>query len=66
MQRSPISALRDAHQEERTIAGFVTAVRVLKRMIFVIVQDRTGRIQATIERSRDDALANALEHTALG
>jgi aspartyl-tRNA synthetase len=66
MQRLPISALGGADQSERTIAGFVATIRVLKRMIFVIVQDRTGRVQVTIERSSPNTPPTALEHAALG
>jgi len=66
MQRSPIAELATANQSERTIAGFVATIRVLKRMIFVIVQDRSGRVQVTIERSPPDTPPTALEHAALG
>ena len=46
------------------VAGFVAAIRVLKRMVFVIVHDRTGRVQVTIERSAP-ASARAVEQAAL-
>ena len=66
MQRSPIAALAAQSQSETTIAGFVVTVRVLKRMIFVIVQDRTGRVQVTIERAPAGTSPTQLEETALG
>ena len=66
MHRSAIAALRGQHQLEATVAGFVVTVRVLKRMIFVVVQDRSGRVQVTIERSQPPASASDLETTALG
>ena len=65
MQRSPIASLASAAPSEALVAGFVDAIRVLKRMIFVIVSDRTGRLQVTIERASTDQSASALESTAL-
>lgn len=66
MHRSPISTLARLAALETTIAGFVVTIRVLKRMIFLIVQDRTGRAQVTIERSPSDTPPTPLETTALG
>jgi aspartyl-tRNA synthetase len=68
MQRHPIaalSALAGAAPSEAVIAGFVGAVRVLKRMIFVIVYDRTGSAQVTIERAAAGEPSGTLELTAL-
>jgi aspartyl-tRNA synthetase len=65
MQRFPIGALAEQAELEVAIAGFVVTIRVLKRMIFVIVQDRTGRVQVTIERSAPGTAPNQLEDTAL-
>jgi aspartyl/asparaginyl-tRNA synthetase len=65
MQRVPIAALPSAVGSEVMIAGFVVAARVLKRMIFVIVQDRTGRVQATIERASSGETPRDLEQSAL-
>jgi aspartyl-tRNA synthetase len=64
MERTPIGALAGAAQSEVTIAGFIAAVRVLKRVIFVVVHDRTGRVQATIERSPNDPIRD-VEQVAL-
>ena len=66
MQRSPIAALAEQNQLEVTIAGFVVTIRVLKRMIFLIVQDRSGRVQVTIERPAPGTAATPLEAAALG
>ena len=66
MQHSPSAALAEQNQLEVAIAGFVVTSRVLKRMIFVIVQDRTGRVQVTIERSAPGTEPTMLETTALG
>ena len=65
MQRSAIAALAGQNQLDATIAGFVTAIRVLKRMIFMIVQDRSGRVQVTIERAQEGGAAE-LGAIALG
>ena len=68
MERVPIAALQRAAQSESPevlVAGFVATIRVLKRMIFVIVQDRTGRAQVTIERSDAVGPGRAVEHAAL-
>ena len=66
MPRSPISTLPGLAASETTIAGFVVTIRILKRMIFLIVQDRTGRAQVTIERSAPGMPPTPLETTALG
>jgi aspartyl-tRNA synthetase len=66
MSRTPIASLGSTSSTEQQIAGFVHAVRVLKRMIFIVVGDRTGRVQVTIERSPPGAEPPALETTALG
>ena len=66
MSHTPIASLASAASTEARIAGFVTTIRVLKRMIFVIVGDRTGHIQVTIERSPPGTEPSALESTALG
>ena len=68
MERVPIAALASAARSEVPevmVAGFVAAIRVLKRMIFVILHDRTGWVQVTIERSDAGAAARAVEEAAL-
>ena len=66
MSRTPIASLGSTSASEHQIAGFVQTVRVLKRMIFIVVGDRTGRVQVTIERSPPGAEPPGLETTALG
>jgi aspartyl/asparaginyl-tRNA synthetase len=46
------------------ISGFVTTKRVLKSMIFLIVENRTGAVQVTIDRA--DALASLAEGITSG
>ena len=65
MQRTFIGSLSTVVGQEVAIAGFVTATRVLKRMIFVVVQDRTGRAQVTIERSPAGTPPADLEQAAV-
>jgi aspartyl/asparaginyl-tRNA synthetase len=66
MERSPITALAGRGQSEALVAVFVVTVRVLKRMIFVIVSDRTGRLQVTIDRAPAGEPPGAIEQSALG
>ena len=65
MNRTPIAALSAAPSSEVVIAGFVEAVRVLKRMVFVMVRDRTGHVQVTIERMSTGSSPGVLERTAI-
>src|SRR3954463_4011175 len=65
MERSPIASLTGQQQHEALIAGFVVTVRVLKRMIFLIVQDRTGRLQVTIDRAPVGISPGEIEEAAL-
>jgi aspartyl-tRNA synthetase len=66
MPRSPISSLPTRATHDVIVAGFVATVRVLKRMVFIIVQDRTGRVQVTVERSAPGTPPTPLEQTAVG
>src|SRR5687768_12678108 len=72
MHQTSIAALHTArgpHPSEVTVAGFVEAVRILKRMIFVMVRDRTGLLQVTVERRSGDGhteSTGSVEHSALG
>ena len=65
MPRTSIGTLTELAGRETLVAGFVAAVRVLKRMIFVMVSDRTGSVQVTIERAASGNPASELEHVAL-
>jgi aspartyl-tRNA synthetase len=66
MNRIPIAALGAATSSEVVIAGFVEAVRVLKRMIFIMVRDRTGHVQVTVERMAPGGSTGVVEPTAVG
>ena len=65
MQQLPIAALSSTPPCAVTIAGFVETVRVLKRMIFVMVRDRTGLAQVTVERATPGGTVGAIERAAL-
>ena len=69
MHRSLIATLvptaSGTEPSEALVAGFVVAVRVLKRMIFLIVQDRTGRLQVTIDRAPAGEPPRVVEQCAL-
>ena len=65
MLRFPIATLVSTPQSEAWIAGFVEAIRTLKRMIFVVVRDRTGQVQVTIERAGQGDPPSILEEAAL-
>ena len=65
MNRTPIAALSAAPSSDVVIAGFVEAVRVLKRMVFVMVRDRTGHVQVTIERMSPGGSPGVIERTAV-
>jgi aspartyl-tRNA synthetase len=65
MQRTSIGSLAELSGREALIAGFVSAVRVLKRMIFVIIGDRTGSAQVTIERAASGSQPTEVEQVAL-
>ena len=69
MHRSLIATLvptaSGTEPSEALVAGFVVTVRVLKRMIFLIVQDRTGRLQVTIDRAPAGEPPRVVEQCAL-
>jgi aspartyl/asparaginyl-tRNA synthetase len=62
INRTPISTLPQHDGTEVLVAGFVSVIRVLKRMIFVVVQDRDGSVQVAIARGEG---SSTLESTAL-
>jgi aspartyl-tRNA synthetase len=65
MERVPIAGLASAARSEARIAGFVEAIRILKRMIFVMVRDRTGLVQVTVERITAGATPGPVEQAVL-
>ena len=51
MQRTMISGLAGLDGAEVLVRGFVVHARVLRRVVFLVVQDRSGSVQVTVERS---------------
>ncbi|MBR1414012.1 MAG: aspartate--tRNA(Asn) ligase [Bacilli bacterium] len=47
--------------EETKISGFATKIRNTKYMIFVILKDRSGEIQVSIDKGTNEDLCNKLE-----
>ena len=64
MKRELIGNL-DENKETR-ISGFVTKIRDTKYMIFVILKDRTGSIQVSIDKSNQEELCRKLENIIAG
>jgi nondiscriminating aspartyl-tRNA synthetase len=62
MTRTLIASLTAHAGTPVRIAGFVTTKRVLKSMVFLIVEDRTGAVQVTVSRT-DTCAALATEVT---
>ncbi|MCI6266937.1 MAG: aspartate--tRNA(Asn) ligase [Erysipelotrichaceae bacterium] len=62
--RTKISELKE--NTETTISGLVEKVRNTKYMVFVIVQDTTGHIQVSIDKSKQEELANEVEGITVG
>ena len=44
------------------IQGFVDNIRNSKSMIFIVLKDITGKLQVTLEKEQNPALAERLEH----
>jgi aspartyl-tRNA synthetase len=44
--------------KESTISGFITKIRDTKYMVFIVLKDITGHIQVSIEKSKQENLAN--------
>ena len=53
MQKINIEDLKNYYDKEITISGFVDNVRDLQWVQFLIVRDRTGKAQITIEKSEE-------------
>ncbi len=64
MKRTLINKLKE--NEETKISGFATKIRDTKYMIFVVLRDRTGFIQVSIDKATNDALVKELEGVIAG
>ena len=59
MERTLINELKE--NEESRISGFATKIRDTKYMIFVILRDRSGFIQVSIDKGSQEELCKKLE-----
>ena len=57
MERCLISELKDRIGRSATLQGWIHAIRDQKRIVFLILRDRTGYAQAVIEKLRKPELA---------
>ena len=64
MKRTLINDLKE--NEEAKISGFATKIRDTKYMIFVILRDRTGSIQVSIDKANNDDICNQLNGIIAG
>ena len=64
MRRTLINKLKE--NEEAKISGFATKIRDTKYMIFVVLRDRSGFIQVSIDKATNDALVKELEGVIAG
>lgn len=60
MKRTLISDLHPESGQPVTVQGWVQAVRDQKRILFLIIRDHTGSVQAVLEKAQHPALAKAL------
>ena len=58
MKRTLISDL--VENEETKISGFATKIRDTKYMIFVVLRDRTGSIQVSIDKANNEEICTQL------
>ena len=59
MKRILISELKE--NELSKISGFIETIRDTKYMIFIMLKDRTGKIQVSIEKSSNPELVKQLD-----
>ena len=64
MKRTLINDLKE--NEEAKISGFSTKIRDTKYMIFVILRDRSGFIQVSIDKATNENLVKELEGVIAG
>ncbi len=64
MKRTLINELKE--NEKSKISGFTTKIRDTKYMIFVILKDRTGSIQVSIDKEKNSDICKELENIIAG
>ena len=53
MESISIKNLKEHYDEEVVVSGFVDNIRNLQWVQFIILRDKTGKVQLTIEKSDD-------------
>lgn len=64
MERTLIKEINS--EQEVTISGFVENIRNKKFMAFIVLKDISGKIQVTVEKEKDEELANITNQITLG
>ena len=64
MERTLINELKE--NKESKISGFATKIRDTKYMIFVILRDRTGFIQVSLDKNEQSDLCEKLNNVIAG
>jgi len=64
MKRTLINDLKE--NVESKISGFATKIRDTKYMIFVVLRDRTGSIQVSIDKANSESIVNDLNGIIAG
>lgn len=64
MKRTLINELKE--NEVAKISGFATKIRDTKYMIFIVLRDRTGYIQVSIDKATSENLVNELDGVIAG
>src|SRR5574344_2129162 len=64
MERTLINKL--VENEETKISGFATKIRNTKYMVFVVLKDRTGEIQVSIDKGTSESIVSVLENVIAG
>ena len=57
-----INELSKHFNEVVEVSGFVDNIRNLQYVIFIVLRDRSGKIQITIEKEDNDELVKSIEN----
>ncbi|MFA6860683.1 MAG: aspartate--tRNA(Asn) ligase [Clostridia bacterium] len=64
MIRQQISKIEE--NKETKIAGFIDTIRNTKYMIFIMLRDKSGKIQVSVDKAKQETLANKLTGVIAG
>ncbi len=60
MKNIALEELKNYYNEEVEICGFIDKIRDLQYVQFLILKDRTGKVQVTIEKNKENELLNEI------